>query len=111
MKVIELLRKARELYTGLANKSKYAGMCWCFKAVLPLHSEDRTPVPYYELERQIPEFNPYYLESTNLEKFEKNKSLRVGLEFWWDILDTESRIKAFDKLIKVYEKSDKEFIW
>jgi hypothetical protein len=35
----------------------------------------------------------------------------IGLEFWWDINSIGSRINAFDKLIKVYENSDREFVW
>lgn len=39
----------------------------------------------------IPEFNPEFLGGEN--------SL-----FWWDPEDKKSRIKAFDKLIKIYSK-------
>ena len=39
----------------------------------------------------IPEFNPEFLGGEN------------NL-FWWDSTDKKSRIKAFDKLIKVYSK-------
>lgn len=35
----------------------------------------------------------------------KNLSDNLSIHdiYWWDRLDTESRIRAFDKLIKVYE--------
>lgn len=39
----------------------------------------------------IPEFNPEFLGGED--------SL-----FWWDPIDKKSRIKAFDKLIKIYSK-------
>ena len=39
----------------------------------------------------IPEFNPEFLGGENK-------------LFWWDTTDKESRIKAFDKLIKIYSK-------
>ena len=65
-------------------------------------------VPYKIIIAQIPEFNPFFL---NAPIFPINMYLNLGLEFWWNINDSKSRIKAFDTLIKLYKDVDREFIW
>lgn len=114
MKILELLQKAKELY--FENRGK-AGMCWCIKIIVNQNKtrkeqSDKGHVPYTSIKAQIPEFNPFYLEAPEVQcKILGNPFLEIGLEFWWDINDSESRIEAFDKLIKAYENSDKEFVW
>lgn len=44
-------------------------------------------------------------------KILSNPFLVAGLEFWWEVDDIEPRIKAFDKLIGIYENIDREFVW
>lgn len=113
MKILELLQKAKELY--FENRGK-AGMCWCVKVIA---NEGKTGheqnhkgyVPYSVIVSQIPEFNPYFLEAPIIPLMESGVYFEIGLEFWWDIDSIGSRINAFDKLIKVYENSDKEFVW
>lgn len=54
----------------------------------------------------IPEFNFDFLggdKNTEAYKNLNDNNLSIHDIYWWDRLDTESRIKAFDKLIKVYE--------
>lgn len=116
MQVIELLKEAKSFYIEKLSKGTHVGMCWCIKIIANEHKSrseqsNKGHVPYNSIVAQIPEFNPEFLEVTNLEKFKKNTYLQVGLEFWWDIMDSDSRINAFDKLIKLYERTDKEFVW
>ena len=113
MKVLELLQEAKKLY--LNNQGK-VGMCWCLKVVANEgksreEQRDRGHIPYASIKAQIPEFNPFYLKSYKAEFFAINRHLQEGLEFWWEVTDVESRIKAFDTLIEIYKDYDKEFIW
>ena len=115
MQIIELLKKAKELY--LKEKGK-TGMCWCIKVIAnegkKEHSEGHAP--YNVIVAQIPEFNPDFLGGDFLggnyhELTTKPKEINVGLCFWWNVNCTDVRIAAFDKLIGIYENIDREFIW
>ena len=113
MSILELLVKAKKLY--LENQGK-VGMCWCIKVVANENKSreeqrDKGHVPYASINAQIPEFNPFYLKSYKVQYFAINQQLSVGLEFWWEIDDIESRIRAFDTLIELYEDIDREFVW
>lgn len=113
MKVLELLNRSKALY--LENQGK-VGMCWCIKVVANENKSreeqcDKGHIPYASIKAQIPEFNPFYLKSYKVQYFAINQQLSVGLEFWWDIKDSESRINAFDTLIELYEDIDREFVW
>lgn len=113
MQISELLQKAKNLY--LEHQGK-VGMCWCIKVIAnqdkhPIEQSRRGQVPYASIKAQIPEFNPFYLKSYKVQYFAINQQLSVGLEFWWEVTDVESRIKAFDTLIEIYEDIDREFVW
>lgn len=113
MLISELLQKAKKLY--LSNQGK-VGMCWCIKVIANEgksreEQRDRGHIPYASIKAQIPEFNPRYLKSYKNVYFAARTELNVGLEFWWEIRDTRSRIKAFDTLIEIYKDYNKEFIW
>lgn len=114
MLISELLIEAKKLY--LKNIGK-AGMCWCIKVIANQNKtqkeqSDKGHIPYASIRDQIPEFNPFYLEAPEVQcKILSNPFLVVGLEFWWEVTDVEPRIKAFDKLIKLYEDIDREFVW
>ena len=113
MKVLELLQEAKELYFN--NRGK-CGMCWAIKVIANKNKSKEEQsrkghVPYASIKTQIPEFNPFYLKSYKAEFFAINRHLQEGLEFWWEITDIESRIKAFDTLIEIYEDIDREFVW
>lgn len=113
MSILELLQKAKKLY--LENQGK-TGMCWCIKVIANEgksreEQSNKGQVPYASIKAQIPEFNPFYLKSYKAEFFAINQHLAVGLEFWWEVDDVESRIRAFDTLIELYEDSDREFVW
>lgn len=111
MLISELLTEAKKLY--LKNIGK-AGMCWCIK-VIANEGKSREElqrighVPYTYIKAIIPEFTPEFFGATP--RCKKVKAFNIGLEFWWDINDSESRIKAFDKLIKLYEDVYREFVW
>lgn len=113
MKILELLQKAKKLY--FENQGK-CGMCWCIKVTA---NEGKTKqdqnykeyVPYSVIVSQIPEFNPYFFEAPIIYLLKAGTYFEIGLDFWWDVNFTEPRINAFNKLIKVYENSDKEFVW
>lgn len=111
MKILELLQKAKELY--FENRGK-CGMCWCIKVIANENKSKNEQsvkghVPYNAIVAQIPEFTPEFFGATPRRKWVKG--FNVGLEFWWDINDSKSRIEAFNKLIKLYERTDTEFVW
>ena len=111
MQIIELLKEAKKLY--LKNRGK-VGMCWCIKVIANENKSrseqsNKGQVPYNIIVAQIPEFTPEFFSATPRRKWVKG--FNIGLEFWWDINDSESRIKAFDELIKLYENVDREFVW
>lgn len=112
MLISELLTEAKNLY--LKNIGK-AGMCWCIKVIANQNKtqkeqSDKGQIPYSDIVKQIPEFNPNFFNIPLKYLWKQNLSY-AGLDFWWDINDSESRIKAFDKLIGLYEDIDREFVW
>ena len=114
MSILELLQKAKKLY--LENQGK-VGMCWCIKVVAnesksKEEQRDRGHIPYASIKAQIPEFNPFYLNASEVQcKILSHPFLVVGLEFWWEVTDVEPRINAFNTLIELYENIDREFVW
>ncbi len=87
---VEILKKAKDLFL---RHSEYWGMCHCIRLSYlnkEVGSGDLAPNPSY----MFPKFNREFLEAP------KN---RYSMAYWWDTSDRESRIKAFDKLIKYYE--------
>ena len=104
MKKIDVLIIAKKLYKELLPDTR--GMCFCLRRVVydpvefscPFCSVDH--VNYNMLLYNFPEFNPEYLKST---------ASIYG--FWWDIEDTESRLKAFDTLIELYKNNTEEFTY
>jgi hypothetical protein len=96
MKVVEVLQKAKDIFLYRIQVYTYTGMCVCIKNAI---YEDVSCVPKELINKNIPEFNPKFLEATTPDK-----------PFWWPVSEHEPRIKAFDKLIELYKDSDKEFI-
>ena len=92
VEIIDVLLYAKHLYI-LCMKEKdlesLPGMCYCIYKAIFRYTGVR--ISYSDLTYYIPEFNAKFLNGDPLQVY------------WWPIVDTESRIKAFDKLIKTYE--------
>ena len=117
MLIIDLLKQSKELYLQeIEGKDsvKFPGMCWCIKTTA-IKGKSRTEQSskghpsYIVIQNNIPEFIPSFLGSDIFSK--ELPPFCVGLSFWWPVEKTQPRIEAFDKLIKLYENSDKEFVW
>ena len=96
MKVVEVLQKAKDIFLHRIQVYTYTGMCICIKSAI---NEDFFCVTDKLINKNIPEFNPKFLEATTPDR-----------PFWWPLDIHEPRIKAFDKLIELYKDSDKEFV-
>ena len=97
MKIVEVLQKAKDIFLHRIQVYTYTGMCVCIKKAI---NEDFSCISDELINKNIPEFNPKFLEATTPDK-----------PFWWPVSEHEPRIKAFDTLIELYENSDKEFVW
>ena len=91
VEIIDVLLYAKHLYIFHIKDSymEYPGMCYCIYKALKHYTN--TCVSYTDITQYIPEFNAKFLNGDPFQVY------------WWPITDTESRIKAFDKLIKLYE--------
>jgi hypothetical protein len=89
---LEVYRKARETYKkGIAN-GELPGMCWCMEiAAANLGICTRIGVLDYV-------YN-YDLRGKYWPEFDALNTKNQG-GYWWPKWDTESRLKAFDKLCK-----------
>lgn len=81
--VLKDIKKAKDIYLS----DPYIGMCYSFYKVNQKRYDE-----YDDIKKRIPMFKP--------ETFNVNPKLLLG--FWWPIDDKDSRIKAFDKLIEIY---------
>lgn len=81
-RILRDIKKAKRYY----QKGMIDFMCLCFMRVSIKYCK-------YPIDSIIPEFNRDFLNAYY-------KDCRA----WWSWSDRESRIKAFDKLIKVYSK-------
>ena len=76
------------MYEGKGSQiTSWNVLLYIYKA---LRHYTNTCISYSDLTYYIPEFNAKFLNGDPLQVY------------WWPIVDTESRIKAFDKLIKIY---------
>ena len=91
VEIIDVLLYAKHFYMFHIKDSymEDPGMCYCIYKALKHYTN--TVIPYTDLTYYIPEFNAKFLNGDPFQVY------------WWPITDTESRIKAFDKLIKLYE--------
>lgn len=88
--VLEVLKLAKEIYS---NRNLEVGMCYCIHTSLCRVLNKSFINDYEYLSKYIPEFNPEFLDGDS------------RYVYWWPLCDTESRIKAFNKLIALYENS------
>jgi hypothetical protein len=95
--IIKVLKEAKEIY----NQYSGVGMCSCLvDAILKqpeLNPEKHTVLPYSRITEYIPEHNPKFFGIKNY------------FMYWWPRYDRESRNKAFDKLINLYEAKLKKY--
>lgn len=91
VEIIDVLFYAKHLYLFCIrnNPEEFPGMCFCIHKALTAYTN--TCVSYTDIIHYIPEFNAEFLNGD------------PSQVYWWPINNTKSRIKAFDKLIKVYE--------
>lgn len=89
-RILKIIKAAKQNF--LDNKSDY--MCLCFYDVCYPKFWDYNR----NIQAMIPEFNRLTMGATT----PKNTSI------WWFADDRESRIKAFDKLIEIYENKIKQ---
>lgn len=85
----------RDFKERIITDSFPLGMCFFIGKELSKHSV--YDCNYDDIIKFIPEFNPEFCEG-NINK----------TWYWWHINDTESRIRAFDKLINLYKQKINE---
>jgi hypothetical protein len=99
---LEVYRKAREIYknkiTLYSNDENYElpGMCWCID-IAAKYLMINTQV-CSNTSHRISVFRPY-LRKLYWPEFDALNTKNQG-GYWWPKWDTESRLKAFDKLCK-----------
>ena len=82
--ILKIIKEAKQVYLD----GKEYCMCFSFMRV------ESSFLCYEDIVERIPEFNPSTLGLHGT----------IPNTVWWDILDRESRINAFDKLIEIYSK-------
>lgn len=87
-KIYKILIDAKSIYTEFIAHNIYTGMGICISKAYKYKNID---VNIIDIEKHIPEFNRKFCNA--------DKPLNA---YWWDRYDVESRIKAFNKLIKCY---------
>lgn len=94
--ILDILIEAKTEYVSAYEEKClfYGGMCTYIESAFYDLFEEKSE--YYgiwivNLSKVIPEFNRDYLKGTKLGSY------------WWPLLDTKSRIEAFNTLISLYE--------
>ena len=87
--IVTLLRVAKTNYIyDIENNSILEGLCYYI--IRAFHQIYDKYITYCDIPILIPNFNPIFCKGDNA-------------TYWWAIYDTESRINAFNKLIKYYK--------
>ena len=94
--ILSVLYKAKEQFITDKNLGNYLGGM-CFYIRNSIYSIFNIRISYFEIKYIIPEFVP--------ETFGLNEEYS---SFWWNVYDVNSRINAFDKLIKIYKNKINE---
>lgn len=107
MKVYDVIRAAKDVYTDEVAKRQYPGMCWCLKVAavkgMDFKEKNKKGHPSYkDLHDNIPEFNPGFLHHDRVIR-------SPGLDFWWDTYNVKARFDAFEILESIYKDSVREF--
>lgn len=118
--ILEALKNAKQFYLDNLDKNIYFGMCYTikesFRRLICERISDfkhRTAMlnrlgPYMPVYNIIPEFNLTFLQA--YEKTIDSWKYVAHDSYWWDIKDSASRLRAFDKLISVYEEQPNKTI-
>lgn len=88
-RILKIIKAAKQCFI----EGKESFMCHCFITAYPKFWNFEGGFTKM-IQKLIPEFNRETLGATT------SKNMTA----WWDITDRESRIKAFDKLIEIYER-------
>lgn len=94
-RILEILKNAKFSYEHSHHRHEY-GMCKFIDAEITYEEVYDIDLcyGYNYIQQLIPEFNAVFLGGNPNEIY------------WWDKGDFESRLKAFDKLIAIYEKDN-----
>lgn len=93
-RILKILLNAKNRYIHDTHRCDF-GMCRYLDAEMTLEAKEfEVENRYRYIQRIIPEFNAEFLGGDS------------GETYWWERSDSESRIKAFDKLITIYEKDN-----
>ena len=118
--ILEALKNAKQFYLDKLDKNIYFGMCYTikesfrclvcerisdFKRRMVILNRLGPNMPVYNI---IPEFNPTFLQA--YEKTIDSGAYVAHDSYWWDRKDSASRLRAFDKLISVYEEQPNKTI-
>ena len=81
-------------------QGKTRGMCYSFSRTIPTIFMKKAPfnLPAEVIRHYISEYYPEYFNTKVIDD-----PCSCDYEFWWPTSNKESRLKAFDKLIQVYE--------
>lgn len=93
--IVDVVKKAREVFLARYGYSGWAGMCPAFcTALISINlSESVNP-------DDVPKFVPLFNEQVAEDKFGAD----AHNLFWWDKFDATPRIEYFDWLIEQYSK-------
>lgn len=118
--ILEALKFAKQFYLNNLDKNIYFGMCYTIKEsfrrlVCERISDFKHRMailnrlgPYMPVYNIIPEFHPTFLLAH--EKTIDSGTYVAHDSYWWDRKDSASRLRAFDKLISVYEEQPNKTI-
>lgn len=90
-RILKIIKNAKQCF--LEGRGYF--MCYCFLQAYPKFWKVAGDLSM-EIQKLIPEFNRETLGATT------SKNCRA----WWNYEQDECRIKAFDKLIEIYERED-----
>lgn len=91
--IVNLLKEAKIIYLNYIKSDKFnkeaIGLCYCIANAY--NNKYNKSILYDNIKYIIPKFNKEFF------------NIKTYYCYWWPIFNTESRIKAFDKLIFYYK--------
>lgn len=98
---IAIFEEAKERYIIYQKALQFCSMCWSLNITLKDKGHKSS---IFEIEDFLPTFtyeNVKDLALSNGFKLPIDQSIRIT--YWWDVHDSDSRLSAFDALIKQLE--------